>query len=63
MCVRDELEFGYKVKIPGLEEKLEAEGRKDEVRWGRRGHSPCRLVVGGLIALAREREIRERESE
>lgn len=29
---RDELEFGYKVKIPGLEEKLEAEGRKDELK-------------------------------
>ncbi len=29
---QDELEFGYKVKIPGLEEKLEAEGRKDECK-------------------------------
>merc|ERR1719329_1107153 len=28
---KDELEFGYKVKVPGLEEKLEAEGRKDEL--------------------------------
>jgi len=29
---RDELEFGYKVKIPGLEEQLEKEGRKDELK-------------------------------
>jgi len=29
---QDELEFGYKVKIPGLEEKLEAEGRKEECK-------------------------------
>ena len=39
MCVRaclcrDELEFGYKVKIPGLEEQMEKEGRKDEVCVG-----------------------------
>jgi hypothetical protein len=29
---RDELEFGYQVKIPGLQEQLEAEGRKDEMK-------------------------------
>eukprot|EP00287_Rhodomonas_sp_CCMP768_P005342 CAMPEP_0196720048 /NCGR_PEP_ID=MMETSP1091-20130531/2903_1 /TAXON_ID=302021 /ORGANISM="Rhodomonas sp., Strain CCMP768" /LENGTH=217 /DNA_ID=CAMNT_0042061161 /DNA_START=60 /DNA_END=713 /DNA_ORIENTATION=+ len=29
---RADLEFGYKVKIPGLEEKLKEEGREDELK-------------------------------
>jgi hypothetical protein len=29
---KDELEFGYTVKVPGLQEKMEAEGRKDELK-------------------------------
>lgn len=29
---KKDLEFGYKVKIPGLEDKLKQEGRDDEMK-------------------------------
>jgi len=29
---RGELEFGYRVRIPGLEEKMKAEGREEELK-------------------------------
>lgn len=29
---KDDLEFGYQVKVPGLQEQMEKEGRKDEMK-------------------------------
>eukprot|EP00960_Hanusia_phi_P020241 598115-Hanusia_phi.AAC.1 len=48
---RAELEFGYRVRIPGLEEKMKAEGREDE------------LKVSGRRRRKRRRRRRRREGE